>query len=133
MALVALIVGAVLIAAAIRNTQGVLFSALSEDLPAFMVWAAAIFAVGAIGFIPGLKPVSRGLLALVIVVIIMRNHQAIITGLSQPLGSSSGSGSGASPAAGPDSKALKGGLNTSLPNFAGGLPDLNSLPGLILS
>lgn len=92
MPLIALIIGVVLIAAAIRNTQGTLFSALSEDVPAFMVWGAAIFAVGAIGWIPGISPVSRGLLALVIVVLVMNNYQRIIEGLSMPLGASAGSG-----------------------------------------
>lgn len=80
MVLVALFIGAILIVAAIRNSQGTLFSALYKDVPGYVVWAAAIFAIGAIGFIPGLKPVSRGLLALVIVVIVMRNYKQILAG-----------------------------------------------------
>lgn len=80
MILVALIIGAILIVAAVRNSQGALFAALGQDVPAFVVWAAAIFAIGAIGFVPGLKPVSRGLLILVIVVLILRNYQQILTG-----------------------------------------------------
>lgn len=109
MAIVALIIAVVLIAAAVRNTQGILFSALSEDVPAFMVWAAAIFAVGAIGFVPGLKPVSRGLLALVLLVIIMNNYQTIIAGFTQPLGSAS--------------------ANSPASSGVGNLPGLN-LPGI---
>lgn len=80
MILVALFIGAILVVAAIRNSQGALFTALYNDVPAFVVWAAAIFAIGAVGFIPGLKPVSRGLLALVILVIVLNNYQNIIKG-----------------------------------------------------
>ena len=80
MSLVALIVGVVLIVSAIRNSQGALFTALGTDVPAFVVWGAAILALGMIGFIPGLKPISRGLLALVFVVIVVRNYAGIIAG-----------------------------------------------------
>lgn len=80
MALFALFIGVVLIVAAIRNSHGALFSALSTDVPEFVTWAAAIVAIGIIGFVPGLKPVSRGLLALVIVVIILQNYQEILKG-----------------------------------------------------
>lgn len=80
MALVALLIGAVLIVAAIRNSHASLFSALRTDVPEFAVWAAAIFALGVIGFIPGLKPTSRALLALVFVVIILKNYTGILSG-----------------------------------------------------
>jgi hypothetical protein len=80
MILIILLVGIVLVVAAFRNSQGALFSALGTDVPHFMVIAAAIFAVGAIGFIPGLKPVSRGLLALVILVIVFQNYQNMLAG-----------------------------------------------------
>lgn len=82
MILVALFIGAILVVAAIRNTYGSLFSALSVDVPAFVVWAAAILAIGALGFLPGMKPVSRGLLALILVVIVLRNYQAILKGFT---------------------------------------------------
>lgn len=82
MILVALIVGVILIVAAIRNSQAALFAALAVDVPGFVLWAAAIVAVGAIGFIPGIKPVSRGLLALVLLVIILNNYKAILAGLA---------------------------------------------------
>jgi hypothetical protein len=80
MILVVLIVGIVLIVAAVRNTHASLFSALIGDVPQYAVWAAAILAVGAIGFVPVLKPVSRGLLALILLVLILKNYQAILTG-----------------------------------------------------
>lgn len=80
MILVALMIGIILVVAAIRNSQASLFSALATDVPQFVVWAAALLALGMIGFIPGLKPISRGLLALVIVVIVLRNYSGIISG-----------------------------------------------------
>lgn len=80
MGLIALVIGITLIVAAVRNSQGALFTALEADVPKFVVWAAAIIAVGAIGAIPGLKPVSRWLLALVIIVIIINNYKKLVTG-----------------------------------------------------
>lgn len=93
MVLVAILIGAILIVAAIRNTQGALFNALATDVPAFVVWAAAIIALGAIGYIPGLKPVSRGLLALVIIVIVLRQYQQIIAGFQGAVSSGASTGS----------------------------------------
>ena len=80
MILVALFIGAILSVAAVRNSQGALFAALGTDVPAFTVWAAAIVALGAIGFAPGLKPVSRGLLALVVITLLLRNYTQILSG-----------------------------------------------------
>ena len=93
MAFLALLIAVVLIVVAIRGTQGDLFGALATDVPGFAVWAAAIFALALIGFVPGLKPVSRRLLALVILVIVLRNYSQVLgsfTGLAaNPTGSSS--------------------------------------------
>jgi len=80
MAFLALIIGVVVLVAAIRDTHNDLFSALKTDVPGFAVWGAAIIALAAIGFVPGLKPVSRGLLALVIVVLILVNYKQILAG-----------------------------------------------------
>jgi hypothetical protein len=78
MPFLALIIAAVLIVAAIRNTQGQLLTAIRQDVPAFAIWGAAIFGVAMVGFIPGLKPVSRGLLALLIVAIILANYRNVL-------------------------------------------------------
>ena len=98
MILIALAIGAVLIVAAIRNSQADLFTALGQDVPPFVVWAAAIFAIGAVGYIPGLKPASRGLLALVILVIVLTNYQAILSGFQSAWQSPAKVGSGAASA-----------------------------------
>ena len=102
MVLIALLVGALLIVAAFRGTQGTLFGALGQDVPPFTVWAAAIVLVGALGYVPGLKPVSRGLLALIFVVIVLKGYSAIISGVEAASqaqtasGTSSASSSGSS-------------------------------------
>ncbi len=80
MAFLALVIGVVLIVSAIRNTHSDLLGALGQDVPGFVVWGAAIFGVAVIGFIPGLKPVSRALLALVVVVIVLTNYKQILAG-----------------------------------------------------
>lgn len=77
-----LLIGAILVTAAFRNTQGDLFAALSKDVPDFAIWGAAIVAIGAIGFIPGLKPISRGLLALIIIVLVVNNYVNIEKGFA---------------------------------------------------
>lgn len=77
-----LVIGAILVVAAIRNNQGDLFSALAADVPPFITWATAIVVIGSIGFIPNLKPVSRGLLALILVVILLNNYQQILAGFT---------------------------------------------------
>jgi hypothetical protein len=82
MPLLALIVGTVLLISALRNTQGQLASALAQDVPQYLVWAAAIAGCGAIGFIPGLKTASRAFVALILVVIILRNYQAVVAGIT---------------------------------------------------
>lgn len=140
MILVSLLIGAILIVAAIRDSQGELFAALKQDVPAFVVWAAAIVALGAIGWVPGLKPISRGLLGLVILVIVLRNYKQIIAGLeavAQPPAASApvstgGSGLGAAspaPVAGPNPvtsvsppnvNAIFGNLNDAVNAFGGG-------------
>jgi len=82
MGLIAIFLGIVLIVAAVRNSQGALFTALQLDVPKFVIWAAAIIAVGAIGAIPGLKPASRWLLALVVLVLIVNNYAKLTKGFS---------------------------------------------------
>jgi len=89
-----LLVGVILVVVAIHNTQGTLFGALATDVPAFLVWGAAIVAVAAIGYVPGLKTPSRWLLALVLVVLVLHNYQAILAGFQGAVPTASGGSSG---------------------------------------
>lgn len=80
------LVAIVLIVAAVRDTQGDLFAAIREDIPAFGTWGGALLAVGALGFVPGIKPVARALLVLVLVVLFVNNYTAIVAGLRKAFG-----------------------------------------------
>jgi hypothetical protein len=94
----ALLAGVIIVVAAIRNTYPTLFAALGEDTPAFVVWAAAIVAVGVLGFVPAIKTPAKLLIALIILVLVLTNYRNILSGLAhaaQPgSGASSGSGAG---------------------------------------
>lgn len=74
MAFALLIIGAMLLVTSVKNTQGTLFGLLQGDLTGtnnFVFWLVAILLIGAIGYIPKLKPISNGLLALVIIVLVV--------------------------------------------------------------
>ncbi len=76
------LIGAVLLVAAVRNTEGDLGNALAADVPGFIKWALAIVAVGALGWVPGLRVISRWLLALVLVVIVLKNYTQLFQGFT---------------------------------------------------
>lgn len=67
--------GAVLLIAAVRDTQDDLFGLVLDDITGpnnFVEWALAILLIGALGYIPKLKPLSTALVALVLVGIFFR-------------------------------------------------------------
>ena len=69
------IIGIALLVAGVRNTQDKLFSLIKGDFSGqnnFIFWIVSIFAIGAVGYIPKLKPISIGFLALVIVVLFLK-------------------------------------------------------------
>jgi len=80
-----LLLGAILIIAALNNSQGALATELESDVPPFLKWGLAIGAIGGLGWVPGLQQISRWLLALVLVVIVLKNYQQMIAGF-QALG-----------------------------------------------
>ena len=82
MPLLLLIVAAVLLLTAFRNTTGDLANALKADVPGFTRWAGAVLALGALGYVPGLRTPSRLLLALVAVVVVLRNYQGFLDGFA---------------------------------------------------
>lgn len=77
-----LLVGVVIIIAAFNNTHSDLAHALQHDMAGFFPWAAAIGIILSLGFIPGMKIPARWLLALVAVVIVVKNYQVIISGVT---------------------------------------------------
>jgi hypothetical protein len=126
--LIALFIGVILVVVAIKGNGGSLFSALGQDVPAFVVWGSAVVALGAIGFVPGLKPISRGLLALLIIVIILRDYQSIIAGLKGGIAGQTAApattslvAAASTPVAAPtvSTQTTQASLNTSAPSVAG--------------
>ena len=77
-----ILLGALLLVVALQGTYSQLASDLEQDLPGFVKWGAAIGAIGATGYIPGFRTPSRYLLALVLLVIFMRNYQSILAGFT---------------------------------------------------
>jgi hypothetical protein len=70
------IIGLLLIAVALKGTEHELAQRLQADLlgtDGFIAWIAAIVALGAVGYIPGLETASNYLLALLMVVVVVRN------------------------------------------------------------
>lgn len=70
------LVGAMLVSSAVRGTTHELGQMVQGDLlgqDGFIAWIAAVAALGAIGFIPGLRDTSRYLVTLIMVVVIVRN------------------------------------------------------------
>jgi hypothetical protein len=69
-----LIVGIILLVSAVRNTTDDLFALVKNDFTGpnnFIFWVVSILIIGAIGYIPKLKPISTGFLALVILVLFL--------------------------------------------------------------
>ena len=70
-----LFVGLILVIAGVRNKQDQLFTLVKGDFTGqanFFFWFVSILAIGAIGYIPKLKPISTAFLALVIIVLFLK-------------------------------------------------------------
>jgi hypothetical protein len=71
-----IVTGLVMVISAARNTYPQLLQLLKDDVTGqnnFVYWMAAILGIGALGYIPDLKPVSRAFLVLVVIVLILKN------------------------------------------------------------
>jgi hypothetical protein len=69
-----LIIGIVLLVSAARNTQDDLFTLVKGDFTGqanFIFWVVSLLIIGAIGYIPKLKPISTGFLVLVLLVLFL--------------------------------------------------------------
>lgn len=87
-----LIVGIVMITSAVRNTTDELTTAIKGDFTGkdnFLYWMVSILIIGAIGYIPTLRHLSRVFLVLVIVVLFLSNG-GFFTKFNQQLFSNSG-------------------------------------------
>lgn len=69
-------IGLILFMAAYQNNVAAFGSQLSADISGssgFMVWFVALFIIGALGYVPFLRGVSRWFLVLILVVIFLGN------------------------------------------------------------
>lgn len=70
-----LVVGTLFVVSAVRGTNADLVSLLKADFTGkdnYIYWLLSILLIGAVGYIPGLKPVSRAFLVLVVVVLFIK-------------------------------------------------------------
>lgn len=62
--------------AAARGTQGTLFTLLQNDFTgsnSFVWWSASIVGIGSVGYIKEVRPLANTFLALVLLVLILKN------------------------------------------------------------
>lgn len=126
-----LIVGFVLIIASARNTQDNLFALVKADFVGpnnFIFWVVSILIIGAIGYIPKLKPISTAFLVLVILVLILTRGNPNTAGggffekFTQQLNTTT-----TATAAQPTPTATPGGTPFSLPS----IPSLANIGGIL--
>jgi hypothetical protein len=80
--------GLVMIVSATRGTNQQLLTLLKSDFTGknnFIYWMLSILLIGAVGYIPDLKPVSRAFLVLVVIVLILKNG-GVFTEFSKAIG-----------------------------------------------
>lgn len=79
-----LIVGIFLLVAGVNNKQGDLYTLVKGDFSGpnnFVFWIVSILVIGAVGYIPKLKPISDAFLVLVIVVLFLSKGSGAPNGL----------------------------------------------------
>jgi hypothetical protein len=122
MPFVLIVAGSLLFIAAVRGTQQDLFYLLARDFTGphnFIFWIVAILIIGAVGYIPRLKPVSDGFLILVILALFIRKGTGFFDMFQQQIGTTT--------TAKPVVSAPAGG--SSLVNLGGGPSVGVTLPG----
>jgi len=97
MPFVLIILGVVFLTVAVRNTQDELFRLVKGDFTGpnnYAYWVLAILIIGAVGYIPRLKPISTAFLILVVLVLILKKGTGFFDSFNQQLAS----GTAATPA-----------------------------------
>jgi hypothetical protein len=78
-----LIIGVFLLVSAVRGTHTQLFQLLQTDFTGqnnFVYWFVAIFIIGSLGYIEKLRPISIGLLTLIVLVLFISKGNPSTTG-----------------------------------------------------
>ena len=82
MPFILILAGLLLFITAYQNTVAEFGAQIKSDLvgdTGFIVWVVALFIIGAIGYIPALRGVSRVFMALVLIVIVLSNNGVFTT------------------------------------------------------
>ena len=85
-----IIAGIVMIVSAVRGTNQDLVGLLKSDFTGkgnFIYWVLSIMAIGAVGYIPNLQPLSRAFLVLVVIVLFLRNGTGVFSQFTAAIGS----------------------------------------------
>jgi hypothetical protein len=131
-----IIVGTVLLIASARNTlsnsQGTgLYQLLATDFTGqdnFIFWALAILLIGAIGYVPKLKPLSVAFMTLVIIVLVLRKGTGVFSQFVNAIGTTqSATPSIAVPSSSASSSAGGGASSGGLGSALGSLGSLGSV------
>ena len=91
MPFVLIIAGVLLFISGVRNTQGDLYKLLEGDFTGednFIYWFLSIMVIGAIGYIPKMKPFSDGFLILVIIQLFLKKDTGFFDQFKSQLDSS---------------------------------------------
>lgn len=91
MALALVVAGVLLLVSSVRDTQVDLVNLVKGDLIGtgqgnFLQWILALALVGALGYIPRLKPLSVAFMALILVAIFLRKGKGFFSQLSAAAG-----------------------------------------------
>lgn len=85
-----IIVGLVLLISSLQGNQDTLFSLLKGDFIGqnnFIYWALSILVIGALGYVPNLRPLSRAFMVLVIVALFLKNGTGFFAQFQSAIGS----------------------------------------------
>lgn len=134
-----LIIGAVTLISAVKNTQGDLVGLIKKDFsnsdgqPSFIYWLVAILVIGAVGYIPKIKPLSVAFLGLLVLVMFLAKGDpskasgGFFEKFTQAINTSA---TAAAPAAAPASTVIGPG-STALPPVKMNLPDIPSITSMV--
>lgn len=75
------IIGFVLVDSGFRGNAQALFSQFASDAKGFVAFGAVIVILGAAGTSSALRPIAKGLLALIFIVFFVRNGNQIVAGI----------------------------------------------------
>lgn len=103
MPFVFLVFGALFLIVAIRGTQGDFFALIKSEMwgpQSFLPWASAILILGMAGYIKTVRPITDGLIGLILLAIILKDKGGVFTQFNAALANPVASAAPASNAVG---------------------------------